>query len=127
MRIAQDLYSFELPDRWKDLVGVKGKDSRLDLVLLWEEAPGFKGILVSLKCLKRKKAKPDEYTELLGKLSGENGEHRYLYAAYGREGTVSEANEDLYWRLRDQLWQVFDSIRPAEGYGWETENGSPRS
>ena len=24
-------------------------------------------------------------------------------------------NEDLYWRLRDQLCLVFESIRPAEG------------
>ena len=119
MRIAEDMYSFEMPDRWKGLVGVIRKDSRVDLVLLWEKAPGCKGLLVSLKCLKHKRTKPDEYTELLGKLSGKDGEHRYLYAAYGREGTVSEDNEDLYWRLRDQLWMVFDSLRPTEGYSWE--------
>ena len=35
-------------------------------MLLWEEEPGCSGLLVSLKCLKRKKSKPDEYTELLG-------------------------------------------------------------
>ena len=120
MRIVQDMYSFEMPDRWKDLVGVIRKGNRVDLVLLWEEAPGCRGRLVSLKCLKHRKTKPDEYTELLGKLSGENGERRYLYAAYGWEGTVSEVNEDLYWRLRDQLWLVFDSLRPTEGYGWES-------
>ncbi len=118
MRIVQDLYSFELPDRWKDLVGVRRKGDYAELFLLWEDDPRCKGLLVSLKCLKHKKTKLDEYTELLGKLSSENGEQRYLYAAYGREGTVSEVNEDLYWRLRDQLWMVFDSIRPLEGFGW---------
>ena len=120
MRIAEDMYSFELPDRWKDLVGVIGKGSRVDLVLLREEDPRRRGLLVSLKCLKHQKTKPDEYSELLGKLRGGDGEHRYLYAAYGREGTVSEVNEDLYWRLRDQLWMIFDSVRPTEGYGWES-------
>ncbi len=118
MRITQDMYSFELPDRWKDLVGVIRKGNRVDLVLLWEEEPACSGLLVSLKSLKRK-TKPDEYTELLGKLSGEDGEPRYLYAAYGREGAVSEVNEDLYWRLRDQLFLVYDSLRPAAGYTWE--------
>ena len=120
MKIVEDMYSFETPDRWKDLVGVLRKGDRVDLVLLWEEDPNRKGLLVSLKCLKHRKTKPDEYTELLGKLRSENGEHRYLYAAYGREGTVSEVNEDLYWRLRDQLCLVFDSIRPTEGYAWES-------
>ncbi len=119
MRVIEDMYSFELPGRWKDLVGVIRKDDCVDLVLLWEEDSRRRGLLVSLKCLKRRRAKTDEYTELLGELSGENGEHRYLYAAYGREGAVSEVNEDLYWRLRDQLWSVFDSLRPTEGYGWE--------
>ena len=120
MRIAEDMYSFEMPDRWKDLVGVIRKGDRVDLVLLREEDPNRRGLLVSLKCLKHRRAKPDEYTEFLGKLSGEDGEHRYLYAAYGREGTVCEVNEDLYWRLRDQLCLVFDSLRPTEKYAWET-------
>ena len=120
MRIVEDLFSFEMSDRLNDLVGVQRKGNRVDLVLLWEEAPGRRGLLVSLKCLKHRKTKPDEYSELLGILSGENGEQRYLYAAYGREGTVSAVNEDLYWRLRDQLWMIFDSLRPTEGYDWES-------
>ena len=119
MRFAQDMYSFELPDRWDGLVGVLRRGSCVDLVLLWEEDPKCRGLLVSLKCLKHRKAKPDAYTELLGELRSEDGERRYLYAAYGREGTVSEDNEDLYWRLRDQLCLVFDSLRPTEGYVWE--------
>ena len=120
MRIVEDMYSFELPDRWQDLVGVQRKSNRVDLVLLREEDPKRRGLLVSLKCLKHRKPKLDEYTELLGKLSGEDGDHRYLYAAYGREGTVSEVNEELYWRLRDQLCLVFDSLRPTEGYAWKS-------
>ena len=32
---------------------------------------------------------------------------------------TAETREDLYWRLRDRLWQVFDSIEPADGYSWE--------
>ena len=127
MKITQDGYSFELPERWKDLVGVKRKGNRTDLVLLWEEDPRCPGLLVSLRSLKRRKTKPDEYTELLGKLSSADGERRYLYAAYGREGTVSEANEDLYWRLRDQLWMVFESLRAAEGYRLEAEDTACRN
>ena len=120
MKIVEEMYSFEMPDRWKDLVGVLSRGNRADLILLREEDPGCRGLLVSLKCLKHRKTKPDEYTELLGKLSGDDGSHRYLYAVYGREGTVSEVNEDLYWRLRDQLWMIFDSLHPAEGYAWES-------
>ena len=119
MRITEDQYSFELPERWKELVGVQKKKRRTDLVLLWEEEPGCSGLLVSLKCLKRKTARPDVYTEFLGRLSREDGARFFLYAVYGREGAVSEANEDLYWRLRDQLWKVFESILPAEGYSWQ--------
>ena len=127
MKIVQDMYLFEMPDRWKDLVGVIKKGNRVDLVLLWEEDPGCQGLLVSLKCLKYRKTKADEYTELLGKLHGKDGTRRYLYAAYGREGTVSEANEDLYWRLRDQLWMIFESLQPAEGYSWEPEDTACKS
>ena len=117
MRITEEQYTFELPERWNGLVGVRKRDRRVDLVLLGEEEPGCSGLLVSLKCLKRKISKPDEYTELLGMLDGEDGQHRYLYAVYGREGAVSEMNEDLYWRLRDQLWKVYESIRPPVNGG----------
>ena len=113
MLFKTDYYTFELPQRWEGMVGVKKKNNHVDIVLLWEEEPGCSGLLVRLKCLKRRKVKPDEYTELLGQLTDENGENRWLYAEYGREGAVSELNEDLYWRLRDQLWQVLESISPA--------------
>ncbi len=119
MKITEGRYSFEIPERWKELVGAKKKSSRIDLILLWEEEPGCSGLLVSLKCLKRKKSKPDEYTELLGTLSREDGTCSYLYAVHGQEGAVSEKNEDLYWRLRDQLWMVFESLSPEEGYSWQ--------
>ena len=60
MRRSAGLYSFDLPDKWKGMVGTKKKGNRTDFVLLWEE--------------------------------------------------------DLYWRLRDQLWMVLESIVPAEGW-----------
>ena len=119
MRITEDWYSFELPERWKELVGVRKKSSRAELVLLREESPGCSGLLVSLKCFKRKMSKPDEYTELLGSLRRADGERRFLYAVYGRESAVSEENEDLYWRLRDQLCLVFESLCPAERCIWQ--------
>ncbi len=118
LRITEDWYSFELPERWRELVGVRKRGNRVDLILLWEDSPGCSGLLASLKCLKRKASKTDEYTEPLGCLSREDGELRFLYAVYGREGVVSEENEDLYWRLRDQLCLVFESIRPAERCCW---------
>ena len=95
----------------------------MDLVLLCEESPGCSGLLASLKCLKHKVSKPDEYTELLGSLHRADGESRFLYAVYGREGTVSEENEDLYWRLRDQLCLVFESLCPADGLSWLAVDG----
>lgn len=112
MKICADCFDFELPERWKDLVGVKRKGAWTDLCLLWEENPGCSGLLVRLKCLKRKAARLDEYTEYLGRIRVSDGKTRFLYASYGQEGCVSEDNEDLYWRLRDQLWMVFESIRP---------------
>ncbi len=45
MKIAQNMYSFEIPDRWKGLVGVIRKGNRVDLVLLWEEDPNCRGLL----------------------------------------------------------------------------------
>ncbi len=115
MQITEDWYSFELPEHWRELVDVRKKKNRVDLLLLRENTPGCSGLLASLKCTKRRIPKPDEYTELLSSLSRTGGEGRFLYAVYGREDVVSEENEDLYWRLRDQLFLVFESIRPAEG------------
>lgn len=63
MKYSGERYSFEIPDRFKDLIGVKRGPRR--------------------------------------------------------EGAVSEMNEDLYWRLRDRLWSIFDSIEAADGYSWE--------
>ena len=118
MKISSERYSFEIPDKWKEMVGAKTKGNRTDIVLLWDEEYGCSGLMVSLRCLKRKKNAPDEYTELIGTLTGESGGKWFLYAVYGQEGAVSEANEDLYWRLRDQLWKVFESIRPNDGYSF---------
>jgi hypothetical protein len=117
------LYSFEIPERWKGLVSVRKKGSRTDFVLLREDDPSCSGLLASIKCLKRRIANLDDYTEYLGRLTGPEGECRFLYAAYGREGAFSEENEDLYWRLRDQLCLVFDSLKAGEGYS--LTSGSP--
>ena len=123
MQITADWYSFELPERWRELVGVRKRIKRVDLILLREETPGCSGLLAGLKCLKHKTLKPDEYTELLGSLRRADGERRFLYAVYGREGAVSEENEDLYWRLRDQLCLVFESLCPAERCVWQAVDG----
>lgn len=120
MKITADRYSFEIPEHWKELVGVRKRGRRVDIYLLREEDPDCSGLLVSLKCLKREVSKPDAYTELRGRLIGAEEETWLLYAVYGQEGAVSEENEDLYWRIRDQLWMVFDGLRPAEGYRWQT-------
>ena len=73
MRFSAGRYFFEIPDKWKDIAGVRRKGARVDIVLLWEEEPGCSGLLASLKCLKRKIARPDGDTELLGRLRGEDG------------------------------------------------------
>ena len=95
MQTETKWFSFSLPDRWNSLVGVKKTRCRVDLILLREEDPACSGLLASLKCVGRRIVKPDEYTELLGTLPAGNGEVRYLYVIYGREGAVSEENEDL--------------------------------
>ncbi len=119
MTIPAEGYSFDLPEQYRGLVGVRKRGARRDLILLREEDPCRSGLLASLKCRKRRIPEPDEYTEFLGTLRGDDGTVRFLYAAYGREGAVGEENEDLYWRLRDRLWQVFESIRPAEGFTFQ--------
>ena len=119
MRIETKEYAFELPERWKGLVGVKKTKNRTNLVLLREEDPACSGLLLSLKCVRRRIPAPDAYTEFLGRLSAGDGTSRFLYAVYGREGAVSEVNEDLYWRVRDRDWELFESICPAEGFLWQ--------
>ena len=114
MRISTKLYSFEIPERWKGLVGVRKKGTRTDFVLLREDDPNSSGLLASIRCLKRRISKPDDYTEYLGRFTGPDGDERFLYAEYGREGAVSEENEDLYWRLRDQLCLVIDSLSAGD-------------
>ena len=116
MRKSALFYSYDMPERWKGMVGTRRKGNRTDFVLLWEEDPGCSGLLASLRCVKRRILKPDEYTELLGSLQGPDGAMHWLYVSYGQEGSVSGENEDLYWRIRDQMWQVFESIEASEGY-----------
>ena len=116
MRFSTELYDFELPDKWNGIVGVKKRGRNADIVILREKGSGHSGLLAGLRCLKRKASKPDDGKELIGTLTDGDGGTLYLYAVYGREGSVGEENEDLYWRLRDRLRQVFESIRPAGGY-----------
>ena len=118
MQIIGEWYSFEIPEHLEKLLGVRRRRNCTDIYLLQEDS--CSGLLVSLKCLKRRPAQLDAYTEFLGRLTGKNGDGRYLYAIYGKEGSVSEDNEDLYWRLRDKLCLVFDSIGPSEGKKWIT-------
>lgn len=119
MEIKGDNYSFEIPEKWKDIIGTRRKGRNVDIILLWEEDTGCSGLLVRIRSLKRKLSEPDEYTEYLGRITSEDEENRFLYASYGREGAVSEENEDLYWRIRDQLYLIFDSIAPASGCLWQ--------
>ena len=144
MKYSGERYSFEIPDRFKDLIGVKRGPRRADIVLLAEDDPACCGILVSLRCRRTRIRRPDDCTELLGTLkrsassdasvrrpdalpvsgaasdgAADGPARLFVYAVYGREGAVSEMNEDLYWRLRDRLWSVFDSIEAADGYSWE--------
>ena len=124
MQPAEEWYSFEIPERLKSLLKVRKKGNRTDF-LLRDEEQGYSGLLAGIKCLKRKLPQLDEYTEYLGRLTGENSDCRYLYAEYGKEGSVSELNEDLYWRLRDKLCLIFDSISPASGKTWHTASEIP--
>ena len=119
MQITLKEYSFDVPERLKDLISVRRKARYTDVVLSWEEGSGYSGLLVRLKCLKRRISELDDFTEYLGTLIDEEGRKLHLYAAYGQEGCVSEENEDLYWRVRDQLYMIFDSITPSEGYSWQ--------
>ena len=109
MRITEDWYSFELPEHWRGLVGIRKRSRRVDLVLLCEESPGCSGLLASLKCLKHKVSKPDEYTELLGSLRRTDGERRFLYAVYGREEEQYHSRKEMSYRNgNDCGWSELD-------------------
>ena len=114
MRIDTKRFSFELPDRFKDIVGVAEKRGGVVFRLLWEEERS--GVIVTIKALKRMPNRGD--SELLGVIAGPDDEERLLIAVYGEEGACSEENEELYFRVRDRLYGVYKSITPAPGYSW---------
>ena len=84
MRFSAGRYFFEIPDKWKDIAGVRRKGARVDIVLLWEEEPGCSGLLASLKCLKRKIARPDGWDMPTGFTLGMN----FMSRPYGWEYPV---------------------------------------
>ena len=118
MRYECKRYSLELPDSWKNVVSVK--ESR-NSVIIWEtmeNGAGRSGIVVTLKS-SRKRLPGQDGTEFLGTLVPADGSgNLYLYALYGTEGSCSEDNADLYWRLVDKMPLVFSSIQAAAGYTW---------
>ncbi len=118
MRYECNRYSLELPDSWKNVVSVK--ESR-NSVIIWEtmeNGDGKSGIVVTLKSC-RKRLPGQDGTEFLGTLVPADGSgNLYLYALYGTEGSCSEDNADLYWRLVDKMPLVFSSIQAAAGYTW---------
>ena len=128
MRIETARFSLELPERWAGIVGADKRRERLVLRLLWEQDPARSGILAVLRSVRDRDAVSGEGTEYLGRLTDESGACRYLFAVWGEEGACSEEHEELYFRLCDGLWKVFESIRPARGWRWEptgSETGCP--
>ncbi|MBQ1877329.1 MAG: hypothetical protein II161_00800 [Erysipelotrichaceae bacterium] len=113
-------YFLEIPDNLTGVMGCKGRDKDVRVLMLTEE--DCSGLLASLKLYKKGPRNRDN-TEKVGTLTDPEGTIWQLYAVYGEEGSCSEENEDLYWRLVDRLWLVFESIRPQEGYHWERNHG----
>ena len=118
MKFETKQYSFEIPEKWKDIVGAEEKENGVILKLLREDNPSHDGILVTLKTVKDKKSITGEF-EQVGKLISNTGEVDYLFAIFGHEGACSEENEELFFRILDQLFKVYQTIQPANGYSWE--------
>lgn len=118
MRYECKRYSFELPDSWKNVVSVKESRNSVIIRETMETGGGHSGIVVTLKS-SRKRLPGQDGTEFLGTLVPADGSgNLYLYALYGAEGSCSEDNADLYWRLVDKMPLVFMSIQAVEGYTW---------
>ena len=118
MRYESKRYSFELPDSWKNVVSVKESRNSVIIRETMETEAEHSGIVVTLKS-SRKPMSGQDGTEFLGTLVPANGGgNLYLYALYGTEGSCSEDNADLYWRLVDKMPLVFRSIQAAAGYTW---------
>ncbi len=118
MRYETRGYYLEIPDNLTWVMGCKGRDRDVRILMLTEEDEDCSGLLASLK-LYKKGPRNRENTEKVGTLTDHEGISWQMYAVYGEEGSCSEENEDLYWRLVDRLWLVFESVRPQDGYQWE--------
>ena len=119
MQYEAEGYSFEIPDSWKKVVGIKKTKNKVIIRELLETEPEYSGIVATLKTVKRKKTCVPDVCEQLGTLTSPSGETFYLFAEYGRENSCSEEASDLYWRLMDKMYTVFKSIHAAAGYSWE--------
>ena len=119
MRYESKRYSFELPDSWKNVVSVKESRNSVIIRETMETKGEHSGIVVTLKS-SRKPMSGQDGTEFLGTLVPANGGgNLYLYALYGAEGSCSEENADLYWRIVDKMPLVFRSIQAVAGYTWK--------
>ena len=118
-------YTFELPEKWRRLVAVSGRSLRVAIRETAEEDPAHSGVLCVLKLLKRDRPSGTAEYEDLGLIVFPNGERRHLFAVYGEEGACGEDTADLYFRLCDGLFPVFESIRPREGHAYYRADGLP--
>ena len=118
MRYQTKQYSLEIPDNLVGVMGCSKKGNNVVIRLLREEDTEHSGILVTLKLLKRI-TKNMENRELIGTVMNEQGARWQMIAVYGEEGSCSEENEDLYWRLMHRLYLVYESINPVEGFYWK--------
>ena len=118
MRYQTKQYSLEIPDNLVGVMGYSKKGNNVVIRLLWEDGMEHSGILTTLKLLKRI-PKNMENREMIGVLRNEEGTQWHLIAFYGEEDSCSEENEDLYWRLMDRLFLIYQSIAPASGYFWQ--------
>ena len=116
MRYDTRGYYLEIPANLTGVMGCKGRDKDVRILMLTEEEGS--GLLAALK-LYKKGPRNTENTEKVGILTDPEGISWQMYAVYGEEGSCSEENDDLYWRLVDRLWLVYESIQPQDGYRWE--------
>jgi len=118
MQFETKQYSFEIPEKWKDIVGIEINENEVIFRLLWEDNPIHDGIIVTLKTVQDRNSISGD-VEQLGKLTSNTGEVYYLFSIFGHEGAFSEENEELFWRLSDKLFNVYRTIQPLNGYSWE--------
>jgi len=120
MKYETKRFSLEIPENLKDIVGIEENEDDVIVKLLWEEDTEHDGIIVTLKAVKDKDSITSDNIEEIGMLTSDSGETYYLIAVYGEEGACSEENEELYFRLVDKMFNVYESIEPVQGYSWKS-------